>query len=960
MKCDLVGRDGELAVFEQLLDAIGDGESGLVVVSGEPGIGKTALLGEALERSRDRGYNALTGRAAELEQDLAFNVFVEALEPALEPGSEELRELVGERDLAALAAVFPSIVTAGRGETPVTGPDERHRALRAIHRLIGVLSADRPLVIALDDLHWADPASIDLVCHVLHRGLPSRSLLLLASRPAQSEPRLRAAFEDCERHGRARRIDLAPLSDDDADEMLGKEIEPAARSLIVRESGGNPFFLGQLAAATRRGDRLPGVDSAVTAGVPSAVGAAIRGEFERLSQPSRLFLQGAAVLGDPFEPELAADVAGVEDALQVLDELVDSDLVRAADSPRRFRFRHPIIRHAVYEVAGAGWKLAAHGRAAAALEARGAAPSMRAVHIERSARLGDDMAAGVLAEAGRELLSHAPASAARWFEAALYLMPQRDDNVEVRLGLLAQRAAACGLAGRIEESRNALGEFLRLSPPEPGELRLQAMLLAAILDELLGTHEAGRRLLLEELTRLPSAAGRDAAELNRELAFTYFLDADWPATREWADRALVAECTGMTRAGALAALALAEFGLGRRDEVGLAVSEAGDLWDRLSDSEIASHHPGIAIWLGWAEVCNERFDDAIRHLERGLAISRSAGQSHLTVGLLVVEGQALVMKGRCKELEAVAEEATEEALLSASDLFLSWAMTLRCQSSIHVGDLQAAVRFGERAVGAAAAASSPQASISRVQLAWALLESGEPKRTRDLLTADGHPDLPPFPLYEAFAFELLTRAELALGNIGQAGKYAEQAELTAKRLGIDLPAAQARRARALVLLARDDPAAAHHEAVRSYEAAVRAGAQVEAGRSRVVAGRALAVSDREAAVATLEAAREELARCGALRHSDEAAQELRKLGRFAPPSGGRRDTEHVLGLTRRELDVMELVAAGKTNRQIADELFLSVRTVDTHVSRILEKLGVSSRSAATSAFERARSNHPAA
>lgn len=719
----LVGRDAQLRVLDQLLDAVGAGESAVVVLSGEPGIGKTSLITEVLRRSRERGYETLSGRAAEFERDLPFAVIAEALEGHLASLGNDDLELIEHDKLALLATVFPSLAPPSHPETAQARPDERHRLLRALHALLEAPAADRALVLALDDLHWADSASIDLVCRLLHRGTARPSLLLLASRPAQIEPRLRTAFEEAERHGDGRRMDLTPLSAGEAEELLGAIVAPPLREILYRESGGNPLYLEQLAAASERGATVQSAETgAGPTGVPAGVSAAIRAEVDALSPPARTLLQGAASVGEPFEPDLAADAAGMDEeaALAALDELLGSDLLRLADSPRRFRFRHPIVRHAVYDMAGAGWKLTAHARAAAALESRGAPASARAPHVERTARIGDAAAVAVLTKAGQESLPHAPASAARWFEAALRLTAAGEDGLELRLELLAQRAAALSIAGRIEESREAVREFLSLSPKEPSGLRLEAAILAAILDELLGAHEAGRQLLLDELARLPDQARADAAELKRELAFTCFFDADWATMADWARQALVADCQGMVRVGALAALALAEFGLGDPNELKRSVSKAAALFDSLDDDQVAAHHPGIAIWLGWAEVCTERFDDAIRHLDRCILISRTVGQRHLTIGLLFVQGQALALTGRGEELSAVAEAATEAALLSASDLFLSWAMTLRCQASVQTGDLHEAVRSGERGAGAAAAASSPLSGIARVRSPRAL------------------------------------------------------------------------------------------------------------------------------------------------------------------------------------------------------------------------------------------------
>lgn len=884
-------------------------------------------------------------------------MFAEALEGHVSSADVERLRLDERGHLAPLRSVLPFLAQRGQETQVVSRPDERHQVLRALHALLEALASERPIVLALDDLHWADSASIDLLCRLLHRGIAHPALLLLALRPGQAETRLRTALWEAERHGRVSWRELHPLSSAEAQRLLGAIEDRELRKLIYRESGGNPLYLEQLAAA---GDLQAGAlrDDVATSevGVPGAVSAAIRAEEEALPAPARTLLEGAAVAGDPFERALATAAADVSDdaALAALDELVNSGLIRATDTARRFRFRHPIVRRAVYQGAGAGWRLGAHGRVAAALEARGNPASARASHVERSAEPGDGAAVALLTEAGQETILRAPVSAAHWFEAALRLLPSDETHREHRLQLAGQRATALGIAGRMEEGLEALSEFLALSPKDHSELRLRAAVFAAIFNELLGSQDAGRRLLHEELAQLPDQAGREAADINRELALTYFFDADWAAMADSARRALACECEGMVRVGALSALALAEFGRHELGEVQRSVDAAAAVFDALSDEEVMGHHPGISGWLGWAEVCSERYGDAIRHLERGIAISRLAGQRHLTAGLLFVKGQALALTGRLDELSADAETAVESSLLTTSNLLLSWAMTSRCQASLLAGDLHDAVRFGERGGAAAAAASSPMSGIARVQLAEALLEAGEPERCRDELTsAEGHPDLPPFPLYEARCFELLARAALELGDREAADWFVKRAESTAGRMALELPRAHAGRARAALLLHDGDASAAVGAALDSSRAAREANAPIEAARGRIVAGRALAaVGRRSAAVEELESAHKQLIGCRAFRYSDEAGRELRKLGRAVTR---RTDGDSLpLGLTRRELDVIELVAAGRTNREIADELILSVRTVDRHVARIFEKLNVNSRIAAAGVFERAR------
>lgn len=865
-------------------------------------------------------------------------------------------------ELALLGTVLPSLAASAAGRIASPQPDERHRMLRTLRAMLCNLAEEGPLVVALDDLHWADSASVDLVCHSLHLGLEGPVLLMLASRPAQSESRLLTTLEEAERHDLARRIELTPLSVTEAGKLLREGIEPSLRDALYHESGGNPFYLEQLAAGAQRGSLPLSVEEGIGTDVPAAVSAVIRGEIDALSPLAKSVARAAALVAEPFEADLVADAAELKESaiLGAFDELLDRDLIRPGGSPSGFCFRHPIVRRAVYETAGAGWRLAAHGRVAAALEARGASSAMRAHHIEQSGRTGDDAAIEVLTRAGQEAASRAPASAARWFGAALRLIPAGSDQLERRLALEAQRAAALGLAGRMEESREALRSFLQLSPPAPTPLRLGATVLAAVLDELLGRPEEGRRLLLDELATLSDQGSLEAAELKRELAFTCYMDGDWAGVEKWARASLDADCRGLVRVGALSALALSEHGSGNVDGARRWVSEAADLFDRMSDDEMAAHQPGIAIWLGWAEVCIERFDEAIRHLRRGTAVSRAVGQRHLTVGLLAVEGLALASEGRTRELAEVADSAIEAALLSESSLFLSWAMIVKCALETCRGDLYAAMRFGEQAMSAGQVTGSPFSEIARVQLAEVLVEIGEPERCRELLVGpDGRPHLTPFPQYDSLCYELLTRADVMLGHPDRAEEHVGRAAEVAGRLGLRIALARARRAQAIVSLEQGEARKAVAQALAAVSVTDEEGAAIEAARSRILAGKALAaVSERDRAIGELERAHEQLSRCGAFRYGDEAARELRKLGCYVRHVGEGADDSPVAGLTGREREVMELVAAGKTNREIANELYLSVRTVDRHASRIFEKLGVRSRAAAASQFERARADQP--
>jgi tetratricopeptide (TPR) repeat protein len=839
---ELVGRTAELATLDRLLDGAGAHHGTAVYLTGEPGIGKTALVGTVLRRATERGYLTLSGRAAEFERDAPFGVLVDALERHLDSFGRDRLKPLDDAQLDLLAAVFPALGLAPEQVDP-------HRLLRTLRALLGVLTRGRPTVLALDDLHWADPASIDLVCHLLHRGVDGPLLLVLTSRPAQSDSRLLTALQEAQRHGLGVRIPLGPLSEVDSEKLLGDRVDAARRAVLFRESGGNPFYLEQLVTGERQPTSTPALD-----GIPVGVAAAVRDEIDAVSPLARALLQAASVLGEPFELEPATRTAEIahNPALEALDELLGRDLVRPAEDTRRFIFRHPIVRRAVYESAGLGWRLGAHARAAAALEMRGAPAAVRAHHVEQSASVGDEPAIEVLIQAGRETARRAPASAARWYGSALNLLKETDER---RLGLLGRRALALCVAGHLEESREVYGTLLRLAPSRTDPRRLEAVVLAALLDELLGNWERAHELLREEIASLADPTSPAAAELLRELAFTSFIGADWAGVRSAATASLAADGATMAKVGALSVLALAN--LDDLPAAEAATAEAAALFDATTDEQVGNHQPGLAIWLGWAEVCVRRVDDAIRHLRRATALSEARGHRHLTVGLLAVTAQALAMRGRIAEMAEVVEHAVEAALLSESSLFLSWATGLKCAVEVRRGDLYAAVRFGEQAQRTGAAGGL-FAESARLHLAEALLELGESQRCKDLLaTAE-----PAFPLYGSLWTELLARAELGLGNLDRA------AELVA------MPGVG--RARALVALERGDHALAVTEAL----AAASESGPVDSARARIVAGRALALADdRAAAVAELQRAHTELTDCGALRYADEAARELRKLGR---------------------------------------------------------------------------------
>ena len=371
MPSTLVGRADEVLVIDHTLAELRQGASAALEVMGEPGIGKTRLLAELATRADALGYLVLSGSASELEADLPFWVLVDALDEyvaALEP---RRFDTLDDDVLSELGTVLPTLTRfASVGATAF--PQARHRTYRAVRELLERLTAIKPLVLVLDDVHWADPATVELLGTLLRRPPDAAVLLALAVRPRQAPDRLLSALERAHRTGTLRRLPLSPLTRHEARVLLGSAVGEVASNELFNESGGNPFYLEQLARSLRRvSGAPPATAQSSLAGleVPDAVAGALAEELSLLPDEARLVLQGAAVAGDPFEPEHAAAAAGIPEvsALMAVDALLSLDLVRPTDVPRRFRFRHPLVRRAVGKSTPAGWSLGAHERCAAAL-----------------------------------------------------------------------------------------------------------------------------------------------------------------------------------------------------------------------------------------------------------------------------------------------------------------------------------------------------------------------------------------------------------------------------------------------------------------------------------------------------------------------------------------------------------------------------------------------------------------
>ena len=247
----LVGRRVELDALQDAVAGLETRTQGFVQIAGEQGIGKTRLITELCALAERLRYLVFSGRSAEFEQAQPFGVLVDALDDYL--SSLDRRELDDlDVELDELSSVFPALARLV-GDPVATLPTERYRAFQAVRVLLDALSRRRPVVLSLDDLHWADAASVELISYLLRRPPRGRVLVVMAFRPAQLPKRFVPVIEASTRESRVVRLDLDPLTPEEARGLLDPGLPRPVSDELYRLSGGNPFYLGELVRAARRG-----------------------------------------------------------------------------------------------------------------------------------------------------------------------------------------------------------------------------------------------------------------------------------------------------------------------------------------------------------------------------------------------------------------------------------------------------------------------------------------------------------------------------------------------------------------------------------------------------------------------------------------------------------------------------------------------------------------------------------
>ncbi|MET9505112.1 AAA family ATPase [Streptomyces sp. NPDC006622] len=965
-----IGRDEEVARLSDVLERARAGEARAVLLAGDAGVGKTRVLAEIAARAARAGTTVLTGHCVDLG-DVGL--------PYL-PFTEILGLLAADARFAAVLAEHPVVdrMLGGGPHDAVRDLGGRLRLFEGMAGLLADLAEVAPLLVVLEDLHWADESSRDLLRFLLSRGVlqrpaggaPAHRLAVLASYRADDLHRrhpLRPLLAELVRLPGVERLELRPLADAEVTRLVraleDRPLPEVTVRRIVARAEGNAFYAEELLAATD--------DEAD--GVPSGLADLLLIRVEQLSETAQLVLRTAAVAGRRVEHDLLRDaIALPEDELEsALREAVGRQLL-VAGAGDTYAFRHALAREAVYADLLPGERARLHGAFARLLAARGhraETAAERAHHYRESHDLPEALAASLEAADHAQRVG-APAEELRHLETALDLWPVVDASARPsgegvdRVTLMLRASAAAAHAGQghraVSLTRAALAGV-----DQDADSELAARVRYTLAGTLLGVDSltAAFRYSSEALAMIPAEPPSPTWVW---AAATHVLTARQVGENDIALRVArqafgVAAELRVTDAQAdlLISLAVLEGGGRRSPEGRERLREARELARRAGSAPVemrALFNLAIGCYeAGEFEECLPwladgldrarragllsspypmemrylqllllhtlgRWDECVRTAETDLALLPAAGGYAAGPALYVAlaRGEA----GVAERARAVTEDAPDWMASLVAAVVLTDEAALRGDAEAAVAQLRASLEALTDDAG-----GRPDVTVRLVALALPpVADTAASARTRgDEATAAR---------WSAVAAELvdLARAAARRGQNGAPQGPEGQAWLAR---------AEAERARA----AGEPDVAAWESAV----AAFRFGDVHERARCRLrLAEALLAAGRREEAAAEARAARETAVRLRATPLL-ERVDSLVRRGRLAPAPPGRGAPAV---LTARERDVLRLLALGRNNRQIGEELFISGKTASVHVSNILAKLSAAGRTEAVAIAHR--------
>ena len=899
----LFGRDHELGVLNDLIDRAPQG-GGALVLRGEAGIGKSSLLAASSHRARDRGMRVLGAAGVQCETHLPFAGLHQLLRPIL----DRAEDLPAPQRAALLAAFGMSEAT----------PELFLIALAALD-LLADAAADSPLLLVAEDAQWLDGSTCDVLAFVARRLASEPIALLIAIREGYGGPLEEAGLPELRLQG-LDRATAGKLLDDH-----GPGLAPAVRQRLLEEAAGNPLALVELPDALRAEQRGGGTLLPPWLPLTARLERAFAARVSELPAATRSLLLVAAVDDGGVLSEVldaAATLSGAESGMQAVEALAPAVAARLVEVDElELRFRHPLVRSAIHQAASVSQRHAAHAALAKVLAGQ---PDRRVWHRAASIAGPDEEIAAELEKAAAGARQRGGIVVA---VAALERAAKLSDDPARRGGRLLRAAELAFELGRRDLVLGLLreaGEPLELGPLE----RARLVWLREIFDDGVPGDPAGVRSLVDTVER----SRRDGdTDLAMSLLLAAAMRCWWADPGEQARGRVVAAAERMGVPDEDPRL-LAILGVAAPVERGAAVIDRLSRWapDRGGD-------PGTMRLLGAAAGVTGAFAESAGFLTASVAGLRAQGRLGWLAQVLVLQAWAAIHLGSWDVAKTAAEEGGRLARETAQPL---WAARARAAEATLAG------LRGEQDLAEILAAEAERAALPT--RASAVLADVQWARGLTALGGGRFPD----------AFEHLRRMFdpadpahhlmkqcWAIGDLAEGaihGGYRDAARALLEELEPVAARTSSPRMRVAVGYARP-LLAADRDAEPLYQAGLRADLTrwpFARARLQLAFGAWLRRQRRVAeSRAPLRAAREAFDALGVDPWCERARQELRAAGeasrRRAPEA---RDT-----LTPQELQIAQMAAEGMSNREIGQKLYLSHRTVGSHLYRIFPKLGITSR-----------------
>jgi DNA-binding CsgD family transcriptional regulator/ribosomal protein S28E/S33 len=911
------GRDDELRVVRERGAALAKRRGGVVVVEGPPGIGKTRLLQEFTARA-DKSVRSLFGQAFEYQQTVPFApLFMATLraDPAIGQASTLRR------------------VGAGSGSA-----DLRYLVVHDLQAAIGAAALKAPIQIVLDDIHWADHATL-LAVRSLTAGLAGAPVLwVLATRAGAGGPAVATTVSLLERDGaRVLRLNAVgpPAVADIVADVLHAEADASLLSLADKAHG-NPFLVMELIQGLQEENRITvtrGRASVDGQELPRRLTATMQERLDRLSADARRVVQVASVLPDSFSAGLLAEMLERRPIglISAVEEAVRADLLTEDDPPASgLRFRHDLLRQATRQSMPQSLRRAMERDVVSVLLEGGAAPAEVATQLARSAEVGDKAAIRALRQAAQSLAASDPSTAADISKRALQLLPWQH---RARGPLVAETVVLLNQAMRYGEAQQLAAATLsdNLSPQEEADVRLGLSMLSP--------RPAGQRA--EENRRaleLDSVSDLTRARHLGWLAYNLAMDGQTGDVRRAVDDALrAAASTDDTLSTVLAEVSLAL--------VNCADGHAGDTeesLDRLA-ALTRSAKPGAvqhfaAVNRAILLATLGQLDEAITSVSGSLGLAR-AQRNQMAIQLLT-QIQALIhlAAGRLQTARATVESLPEQERITWTRIGGRIGLMTLARVAAHTNDRSLLREVAIHARDAYAAAGPAHRREGMAALADAAWRRGDTQEAQRWLTDDFTLLQTPLWAVDLDHLVLAARVAAATGDAGLRARVLHAAELlTGEEPGAPLFNAVAQHARAILERDGDALVAAAKSLSELSRPLLHAAAAEDAGMELARINRTPESLDE------LNVAFETYLRCGATADAQRVGQVLRTHGISRRIVGKPRPQRGIDSLTDSELKVAHLVAAGATNRAVAQRLFLSPHTVNSHLRNAFAKLGIRSR-----------------